>query len=306
MVGACSPPNNPIDSDGIEVVVLGVAQDAGYPQVACDKECCRAYYRQERPRQRVVCLGIIDRDAKSLYMLEATPDFVSQWHDLQEMCPECNLQGIIVSHAHIGHYTGLMYLGHESMGAKDVPVYAMPRMRQYLHSNGPWSQLITHQNIRLLPMADDSTIVLSPNLQIKAMLVPHRDEYSETVAIEVSSSCKKMVFLPDIDKWEKWDRSLGPYLAQIDIAFLDATFYSGSELPGRDMSTVPHPFVIETLALLQSAPAHDRAKIHFLHFNHTNPIMNSLSINYKEVEASGFNIAIDGQIHHLENHCLDF
>eukprot|EP00957_Ditylum_brightwellii_P156501 11911053-Ditylum_brightwellii.AAC.1 len=64
--------------------------------------------------------------------------------------------GIFLTHAHIGHYTGLMYLGREALGAVDVPVYAMPRMRSFLKNNGPWSQLVSLGNINIQNLEEKS------------------------------------------------------------------------------------------------------------------------------------------------------
>ena len=122
--------------------------------------------------------------------------------------------GIFLTHAHIGHYTGLMYLGKEAMNSSNVPVYAMPRMKTFLEENGPWSQLAKAQNIALQEMQADSSISLTANLTVTPILVPHRDEFSETVGYIISGPAKKALFIPDIDKWEKWDLDIIQMIAQ--------------------------------------------------------------------------------------------
>lgn len=278
------------------VVVLGVAQDAGYPQAGCKKQCCAAHYEGRQPAERVVSLGIVDKTANKLWMIEATPDFGSQWHDLsQRLEPQRPTpDGIFLTHAHIGHYSGLMHLGREVMGAAEVPVFAMPRMQEFISTNGPWSQLVSLKNIGLQGLSADSAIVLSPDLSITPFLVPHRDEFSETVGYRIEGRTRSIVFIPDIDKWEKWETSIESVIGSADVALLDATFYSNGEI-NRDMREVPHPFVEESIERFSMLPANERQKVHFIHFNHTNPLIwdSQARVATKNI---GFRIAHDGQV----------
>lgn len=279
------------------VVVLGVAQDAGYPQAACEKECCTAVWKGTTSGRMVSCLGVVDPQRQQVWMLDATPDFREQWQMLKEHLPAGAQQpdGVLLTHAHIGHYTGLMQLGREVMGAKQVPVYVMPRLDTFLRQNGPWAQLVTLENIDLKPLEDDMSFALNESLKVTVLEVPHRDEYSETVGYRVEGPEHSFLFIPDIDKWERWDRELATELALVDYAFLDATFYADGELPNRDMSKIPHPFVTETMDALQGLEAEERAKVHFIHLNHTNPLLRDDSPAYLEVTDRGFQVAKEGQ-----------
>jgi hypothetical protein len=53
---------------------------------------------------------------------------------------------------------------------------------------------------------------------------------------------------------------------QVDLAFLDGTFASASELPGRSLAEIPHPLIPATRELLRGA----RGRVWFIHLNHTN------------------------------------
>ena len=209
--------------------------------------------------------------------------------------PACSLAGIFLTHAHIGHYTGLMYLGREAMGAHGVPVWAMPRMRGFLTSNGPWGQLVTLGNIELRPLAADSSILLGDSLRVTPFRVPHRDEYSETVGFRIDGPRGAVVFLPDIDKWERWDRRIEDVIAGTSAAYLDGTFFDAAELPGRDMREIPHPFIVESLSRFASLPAAERKRIRFIHVNHTNRAAISGTAERKRVEASGSRVAVGGE-----------
>jgi len=248
-------------------VVLGIAQDGGYPQAGCVREDCLAAWRDPSKRQRVASLGIVDPRTNERWIIDATPDFPSQLHSLGGRVPA----GILLTHAHIGHYLGLAHLGREVLGAKGVRVYAMPRMRELLERNGPWSQLVTLQNITLVPLAEGQEIALNDRIRVTPLRVPHRDELSETVAFIVRGPSRAILWLPDIDKWEKWETPLEDVLARVDVAYLDGTFFTADELPGRDLREIPHPLVTETLARLAGSPLLSRVR--FIHLNQSNPLL---------------------------------
>jgi pyrroloquinoline quinone biosynthesis protein B len=279
---------------GQQLVVLGVAQDAGYPQIGAVHEFAAVELGQ-RKRQQVVALGVIDEKAQQKFLFEATPDMPAQLFALNNYWPTPGTvpTGIFLTHGHMGHYTGLLYLGREALGASAVPVYAMPRMASFLTTNAPWSQLITLKNIELRPLVAGQQVVLNPKLKVTSLLVPHRDEFTETVGFEIQGAHKKAVFIPDIDKWSKWPTSLPEVIKHADYVLLDATFYRNGEIP-RDMAEVPHPFVEETMKLLADLPAAERAKVYFIHFNHTNPLLNPASPERQQVLRQGFRVAEEG------------
>lgn len=291
-----------LDENSTSLVVLGTIQDAGSPHIACQRECCKALFLDTSIDRRVVSLGLVDNHYNKKYLFEATPNITRQLKALvQPSIKNRNeiVDGIFLTHAHIGHYIGLMYLGKEATNAKNVPVFAMPRMRDFLSANGPWSQLVSNNNIQLQPIENERAVVLTPNVTVTPFLVPHRDEYSETVGYKIQGPSKSALFIPDIDKWGRWDTSIVAAIKTMDYAFLDATFYSGEELNTRDISQIPHPFVIESLELFKSLEPHDRAKIVFIHFNHTNPVINPHSKEAKYVLDLGFNIARINAVYEL-------
>ncbi|SEB38241.1 pyrroloquinoline quinone biosynthesis protein B [Tenacibaculum sp. MAR_2009_124] len=277
-------------------VVLGVAQDAGYPQIACLKTCCEKTRVNPQSERMVSCIGLVDPTSNQSWIFDATPDFTQQTELLSSYTPNKTLpDGVFLSHGHIGHYTGVMYLGREAMSANRTPVYTMPRMLNYLSNNGPWSQLVTNKNIQLKPLVKDSLQVLNERISVVPLEVPHRDEYTETVGFEIHYKEKKALFIPDIDKWEKWDRSILDYIKKVDIAFLDATFFKNGEI-NRDMSEVPHPFVEESMKLFSQLSKKDKNKVHFIHFNHTNPLLDESSEAFKSVLENNFKVAVEKSI----------
>ncbi|MFN0015728.1 MAG: MBL fold metallo-hydrolase [Saprospiraceae bacterium] len=283
---------------GVYLVVLGIAQDGGYPHAGCQRDCCQRVANGHQSARAPVCLGLVDERAKKVFLLEATPAFAGQWRQLQDLanCRDKRTpDGIFLTHAHVGHYAGLMQLGREIMGAKNTPVWAMPRMEKFLRENGPWSQLVGLNNISLQPLRADSTVQLTPDLRITPFTVPHRDEFSETVGYRIESPRKKLLFIPDIDKWEKWPRDIVQEVGNVDFALLDATFFRDGELVGRTMQEVPHPFVAETMQRFAEQPATEKRKVTFIHLNHTNPLIWDKKAR-REVHAAGFSIAEEGLV----------
>lgn len=279
------------------VMVLGIAQDGGVPQAGTDHPGWKNPERSEK----VVSLGIIDPETSKRWMIEATPDFRRQLHMVNKEMPGMENSapdGIFLTHAHIGHYTGLMFLGHESMGADGVPVYAMPKMSDYLSGNGPWDQLVRYENIALKSLAADSAIQLNHQLSITPFLVPHRQEYSEVVGYKIEGPDKSVLFIPDIDSWSEWEEwgvCIEEEIQNVDFALLDATFFADGEIPGRDMSNFPHPFIRHSMERFKQLSKEERGKVHFIHLNHTNPALIPGSEAVKEIKEKGFNIAYELQ-----------
>jgi len=278
------------------IVVLGVAQDGGVPQAGCDRDCCADPGRH----RHVACIGIVDPQSGERWIIDATPDFPAQLRMLDEIAPPAHdtpspgLAGILLTHAHIGHYTGLVYLGHEVMGAQGVAVWAMPRMRAYLSSNGPWSQLVEYDNIRLYELAGDKSVRLNRRITVTPIQVPHRDEYSETVGFRIDGPGRSAFYLPDIDKWDRWDRRIEDVIAAVDVVWLDGTFYADGELGSRSMADIRHPFIVESMQRFATLPASDRDKVHFIHLNHTNPALRADGDARAAVTAGGFHVADEG------------
>jgi len=284
------------------IVVLGTIQDAGYPQIGCTKDCCINAFDNPKVDKKVVSLGLIDTKNDKTYLFDATPDIGSQMKTLTklETINEKELvDGIFITHAHIGHYTGLMFLGKEAINSNKVPLFVMPKMKEFLTNNGPWSQLVENQNVAINSLKDEKTVQLSEDIEVTPFLVPHRDEFSETVGYKIKGPNKSALFIPDIDKWEKWEKSIVEEIKQVDYAFVDATFYSGIEMNNRDISEIPHPFVVESFQKFENLNKEEKNKIIFIHFNHTNPIIHSKSKETQLVIEQGYRIARKNDIYEL-------
>lgn len=273
------------------IKVLGVAQDGGVPHLGCSKTCCST----SSVTRYVSSIMVSNQESKTSYIFDASPDLAKQLSFMKDKISE-NLKGIFLTHAHIGHYSGLMYLGRESFNSKNIPVYAMPRMKKFLETNGPWDQLVSLNNIKINSIVNEREIIVEKELIVKPIEVPHRDEYSETVGYLIKGPNKSAIYIPDIDKWYKWDKSIVDLINSVDYAFIDATFYDEKEINYRDISEIPHPFVIESMKLFERFSREEKSKIYFIHLNHTNPLLDSNSSEYKNLISKGYNVAQEGLV----------
>jgi pyrroloquinoline quinone biosynthesis protein B len=267
-----------------EAILLGTAQDGGLPQAGCRCARCSAAWDDPAQRQWVACLGLVDHAARQSWLIDATPDFREQVHGLQELAPGCPLAGIILTHAHIGHYAGLLHLGREAWNRQGLPVFASPRMAAFLREQAPWSQLVALGNIDLHLLAPDQEVAISSDLSLTPLVVPHRDEYSDTLAFLVRGPGRRLFYCPDIDAWDRWEHDLRRVVAGVDVALLDGTFFSADELPGRNLDQIPHPLVVDTAGRLAQSrilsPSKDLVEgragvdcdMRLIHLNHTNPL----------------------------------
>jgi len=277
-----------------EIVVLGIAQDAGYPHINNSDEWFEL--RNDPSKKRlVISLAVVDHATNQKWLIDATPDMPQQLDELASniLKSPSLIDGVFLTHAHIGHYTGLMYFGREAMGAKNIPVYAMPQMKKFIESNGPWNQLVSLNNIQLNKLQADATVKLSGSIRITPFLVPHRAEYAETVGYKIEGATKSALFIPDIDKWELWEKNILEEVTNVDYAFLDATFFKDGEI-SRPMSEVPHPFIEETVEIFKNASKEIKNKIIFIHFNHSNPVIDPKNTDRLRLEEEGFRFGSRG------------
>jgi pyrroloquinoline quinone biosynthesis protein B len=273
----------------VEAVVLGIAQDGGVPHLGCRQELCVRARRDPSKRRLVASLGLVDQGARRRFIVDSTPNFPEQVDRLGGL-PDA----ILLTHAHIGHYLGLAQLGREVLNAKRLPVYCTSSMAKFLRENGPWKRLVALENVEIREIAPGQEFELAPSLRATAIRVPHRDEDSDTVAYLVSGPRRKLLWLPDIDKWEKWDRRIEELVAENNLlAFVDGTFFSADEIPGRSIREIPHPLVPETIARFGGRAPASPAKVFFVHLNHTNRLLWDAAAR-REVEREGFAVAQEG------------
>ena len=273
------------------VTVLGTLQDGGYPQPGCELTCCSRVIKKER---FVSCLSIIDSMKNKFWLIDITPDFRDQIQIINDKVNRIIPDGIFITHAHSGHYTGLLELGREVMNTMNLPVYVMPKMKLFLERNDPWKQLIKQGNINLIQMEVGLKISLNRELSIYPFLVPHRSEISETIGFKIKGENASIIYIPDIDSWEEWEIDIDKLIEDNDILFIDGTFYHEEELEGRDINEIPHPRIKDSMRILEGLDSSNRSKVYFTHLNHTNNALRDYTYEYKNIIDNGFMIATEG------------
>lgn len=284
------------------LIALGTAQDGGYPQVACSCDRCDLARRDPKLARKVASLALRSASGKT-YLIDATPDLPEQieaihrWRahpdDRTDRQP---VDGILLTHAHIGHYLGLAWLGFETLSSREIPVWASPRMAAYLRANGPWSQLVGQKNVVLREFTPGEEFELEPGLKIEPLQVPHRDELSDTVGFLLRGPKRTVLYVPDTDSWRAWKKPLLDVLAEekVDLALLDGTFYSRAELPDRDPATIGHPLITESMDLLGERVKAGGLEVRFTHLNHSNLVLTQDDAARKSIAERGFAVLRDG------------
>jgi pyrroloquinoline quinone biosynthesis protein B len=290
------------------LVVLGTAQDGGVPQAGCSCERCTAARANPALRRRVASLAIWMPAADRVDLIDATPDIREQLAAIaalrapdsphrQAVVDRHPVEGIFLTHAHIGHYLGLAELGFEALNAAEIPVRCSARMAEFLTHQAPWEMLVRRRNIRLEPLASGQAVPLATGVVVEPLTVPHRAEYTDTFGYLIRGPHRTVLYVPDTDGWTSWQPTLLETLAahHVDLALLDGTFFSAGELPDRDVTRIGHPLIGETMRLLAAPVAGGRLRVAFTHFNHSNPVLGPEGKAREELEARGFRVLAEGE-----------
>ncbi|MFQ5399032.1 MAG: MBL fold metallo-hydrolase [Anaerolineae bacterium] len=282
----------------VSAVVLGVMQDGGLPHIGCRCTRCAAAYADPSRTEYAACLAIVDRRGSraAVWLIDATPDIKHQLNLLADVLgphprrPGRLRQpdGLFLTHAHMGHIAGMAQLGPEAMAVEGMPLYAAPGLIEMLRRTELWRPLCAALVLHPLPAGEP--LKLAPDLTLTAVPVPHRDEWGVgTFAFYIQGPSRSLLYLPDIDAWEQWPEAR-ERMAAVDVALVDASFYSSDELGGR--APVAHPLIPHTLQLYAGLPG----RLVLTHLNHTNPVLDGDSPERAAVRTAGASVARTGQV----------
>ncbi len=310
------------------VLVLGTAQDGGLPHLGCDAQACMDARRDPAKRRFVTSLLLCDPRDGRRYLFDCTPDLKEQMEvarghpasrHIEEPRPPL-FEALFLTHAHMGHYGGLLQLGREAFAVKELPTFVTPRFAEFLRDNGPWKLMVDERRLTLQELDPAVAVALAPDLAVRCFRVPHRDEFSDTVGFVIDGPHRDLLYLPDIDKWEAFDGWTAPdgndggggdggniennggihhieeALAAVDIALIDGCFFADGEIAGRSMKAIPHPFIVESIARFAKLPLATREKIFFTHLNHTNAAADPGGEAARAVIAAGMHVLDEGRV----------
>ena len=344
VLAACAtPPARGPEPDGPYVVVRGTAQDGGLPHIGCDSGNCAAAKRDPSRRRLVTSLMLCDPRSGKRWLFDCTPDvreeldrvsglpakrFAAPAGPADPAAPRRPpFDGMFLTHAHMGHYGGLLQLGREAYSVMGVPTWVTPRFAGFLRGNDPWKRMVDDGRLVIHELAPGDpgapsgstgagggvSVELAPDLHVDCFRVPHRDEFSDTVGFVIRGPRRSLAYLPDIDKWEKWDawtwaeagagagapapsptpsqgHRVEALIGAVDYALLDGCFFADGEIPGRSIKDIPHPFIAESVARFAPLPAAERDKVFFTHLNHTNPAADPASDAARSVRDTGMHV----------------
>ena len=287
-------------AENVFVKVIGTAQDGGIPHIGCFCSNCQRAWKEPRFSRLISSLALFDLVENKTIFVDATPDIRAQTKMVRERMSSHKKKnkfwpdGILLTHAHIGHYTGLMFYSYEAQSTDRLPVYCSERMADFLAQNGPWSQLVEQKNIVTKTIRPENLQSLTSHISILAIQVPHRDEYTDTLGYKIIGPNRSLLYIPDIQNWKTWDRSIVDEIQKVDIALLDGTFYSPEELPSRDLSSIGHPFISDSMLLLRNIAQNSNIQVYFTHLNHSNLALDPDGDARKTMKKDAFDLAEDG------------
>ncbi|UCG70058.1 MAG: MBL fold metallo-hydrolase [Thermoplasmata archaeon] len=274
----------------MNIMILGSGQDAGIPHTGCFCDICNEARDDPKFRRLGPSIAIFDKDEGFCYLIDSSPDFKYQLDMIKEeeirirRTGETSISGILLTHAHFGHCSGLWHLDKEALEEIELPIFCTKKMKRFLSENHPFSLLVQRKNIEINEILPNKSYELD-GLNFIPTEVPHRNEISDTVGY-IMQSKKRVVYIPDVDHWT--DEVIDEIKIS-NIAIIDGTFYSRDEIPRYE--EVPHPPIEKTLELLENI----KTEIFFTHINHTNKI-NTEGKERKNIEDKGHKIAYDGMI----------
>lgn len=271
------------------------------PHVGCNRSCCieaRSSGKHEYPTS----IGLIDHETGQLVLIEATPAIDAQialLHSIASAGERCRrpVDAVVITHAHMGHYLGLAHFGREVASTHELPCFVSKKMAEFLRTNGPWSQLVALDQLQLNPFSPGDKFEPISGVHIEAIQVPHRDEFSDTMAFRIHGPNRTVLFVPDIDRWDAATMTaerLEALFDGVDVAYVDGTFYDGRELPGRDKRLVPHPMIVDSMERFAERAKSHPGSIRFIHMNHTNPAFHDADVR-RVIEEAGFAVAKQGE-----------
>ena len=277
---------------------MGTGQDAGIPQMGCSCKNCEAARWDPSRRRAGASLALVDTAGEKFYLVDASLHMSGQVDRLLHTHVIAGLgalQGIFITHAHMGHIIGLSLLGKEAADVKRVTVFAALEVCEFLGFNPIFRRMVQRGNLRLGEILEGEALELFEGATITPFVVPHRKDailtygYLITEKGEGDGKGRTIIYIPDMDLITKEIKAL---VKDSDIALLDGTFFDMNELPGRDMSEISHPLIEETIRTLGEMDT----RIIFTHINHSNPVSDPSSKEYEHVTEAGHEIASEGLV----------
>lgn len=263
----------------MKVEILGNVQDGGVPHLGCECDMCEAAREDERKQKYVGALLIKEdnSDKTVRYLIDATPD-------IRYQITGNYLDGVFISHGHLGHIGGLPFFGTESLDTNDLEIFCTADLKDFVMKNDPFRLMVDRDQIKLNEVENNESVEIQ-GCAVEFREVLHRYVNTDTVSFMIKGEDKKLYYMSDIDEWTENAKS---NVKEADIAIVDGTFWTKEELDRYE--EVPHPPVKETMEEFSDSDT----DIYFTHLNHTNPALREDSEEREELEERGFEVVEKG------------
>lgn len=263
----------------MKVEVLGNTQDGGVPHLECSCDLCSKARENPEEAKHNASIMVKDSDEEDSfrYLIDATPD-------VRYQITGEYLDGVFISHGHLGHITGLLQFGEEGCNKTDLPLYVSDKTENYIRKNDPFRLLIDKGNVEIMNFNDEDEVDIRGGC-IEAFEAKHNRVNTDTLSFMIHGEEKTLFYIADIHEWTEKTLNL---MQKADIAIVDGTFWNEEEIERYE--EVPHPVMKETMHLAEGWDT----DIYFTHLNHTNPALREDTDERQEIQERGFGVVEEG------------
>ncbi len=293
----------------LTAIVLGAAAGGGFPQWNCRCPVCRlAWDGDPRVTARTQAGLAVSADGHDWILINASPDLRAQIEATTVLHPHNGLRGspigaVVLTGAEVDQIAGLLALRERSK----FSLYATAETLAAI-ANNPIFGVLASDVVERHPVALSRHFQLPGGLAAELFAVPGKvalylenDEpeiaaqSGVNVGVEIISDDRRLIYVPGAADLNK---SLTERLDRAHVVLFDATLFDDNEMirgrtgskTGRRMGHMPLSGADGTLRRLGGLTA----RRILTHINNTNPILIDGSPERREVEAAGFEIAVDG------------
>jgi pyrroloquinoline quinone biosynthesis protein B len=293
----------------LTAVILGTAAGGGFPQWNCRCPVCQlAWDGDSRVKPRTQAGLAVSADGRDWVLINASPDLRAQIQATAVLRPKQSPRGspitaVVLTGAEVDQVAGLLTLRERSK----FNLYATAQTLTAI-GNNPIFGVLASDVVERHPVVLGRRFALAGGLNAELFSVPGKvplylekgepeiaAENDVNVGVEIIGGDSRLIYVPGA---AALNRSLLDRLDRADVVLFDGTLFDDDEMirggtgtkTGRRMGHLPLSGADGTLQTL----ARFAARRILTHINNTNPILVDGSRERHEVEAAGFEIAVDG------------
>ena len=302
----------------MKILVLGSGAGGGFPQWNCNCALCGGVRRgTTRATVRTQSSIAVSADGERWVLLNASPDLGHQVRTQPALHPRGTprhtpIEAVVLMDAQIDHVTGLLSLRE----GPPIELYCTPCVFEDLTSGLPLLPALEHYcGVRwhLVPVAGDDVLAefhidALPGLRLTALAIagkappysPHRHDpaVGDNIALVVDDlrSGERLFYAPGLARIGEREHAA---MAGASCVMVDGTFWTDDEMlaaglvakTAAELGHLPQSGGAGMVAALAPMPA--RRKV-LIHINNSNPILDEDSVQRRELQRHGIEVAHDG------------